>query len=210
LFPAPPAQAEQSSVDRIRAAALKRFATEGIAATSLRAVAETAGVSIGLVQHHFATKAGLVAAVDDHVLRVVGGTVAATPLPAPPADSLAELGHRVTSLMTEHPDVVGYVGRALVDGDAIGSVIFDGLVAISAAQWEQFADHGLLRPDIDRTWAALHPLILVIGCVILRNQIERHLPQSLASPTQLRRWDDAVAQLVRTGLFRNRADQSQT
>ena len=30
-----------------------------------------AGVSLGLVQHHFATKAGLIKAVDDYVLAVV-------------------------------------------------------------------------------------------------------------------------------------------
>ena len=41
------------------------------AATSLRAVAAAAGVSLGLVQHHFATKAGLIKAVDDYVLAVV-------------------------------------------------------------------------------------------------------------------------------------------
>lgn len=190
-------------MDRIRAAALRCFATEGIAATSLRAVAEAAGVSIGLVQHHFGTKAGLVAAVDDHVLQVVGGAVAATPLPDPPADSLAELGHRVTSIMADHTDVVDYIGRALVEGTAVGSRVFDGLVAISVAQWDQFAAHGLLRPDIDRGWGPLHPLVLTLGVVILRSHLDRHLPEPLTTPAQLRRWDDAVAQLLRTGLFRD-------
>ena len=50
---------------------MKSFATHGFANTSLRAVASTAGVSLGLVQHHFATKAGLIKAVDDYVLAVV-------------------------------------------------------------------------------------------------------------------------------------------
>ena len=34
-------------------------------------VAAAAGVSVGLVQHHFANKAGLIKAVDDHVLGLV-------------------------------------------------------------------------------------------------------------------------------------------
>lgn len=200
-FPVSPPPAP-STMDRIRTAALKCFAVEGVPGTSLREVAEAAGVSIGLVQHHFGTKAGLVAAVNDHVIHVIADAVASTPLPPPPADSLAELGHRVTAIMTASPEVVDYLARAFVDRDEVGAIVFDGLVTISSAQWDQFADHGLLRDDIDRTWAVLNALSLVIGTVILRAQIERHLHAPLTSPIQLRRWDDAVAMVLRTGLFR--------
>lgn len=57
-FPPRPDQASPArpSVERIRDAALKCFAAHGTAATSLRFIADTAGVSIGLVQHHFGTK----------------------------------------------------------------------------------------------------------------------------------------------------------
>ena len=158
-------------------------------------------MSIGLVQHHFGTKATLITAVDQYVVEIVADAVASQPLPAPPADSLAELGHRVTSILADHPDVVDYVARAFVNGETVGSTIFDGLVAISTSQWDQFARHDLLRTDINRTWAALHPLILVLGTAILRKQINRHLTEPLTSPTQLRHWDDTVAQLLRSGFF---------
>jgi AcrR family transcriptional regulator len=68
LFPRTRAPVEPSSEERIRDAALKSLATHGVAATSLRMVAEAAGVSLGLVQHYFGTKAALVAAVDQYVL----------------------------------------------------------------------------------------------------------------------------------------------
>src|SRR6266545_3915187 len=109
---------EHSSVERIRTAALRSFATYGASATSLRTVAEAAGVSVGLVQHHFVNKAGLVKAVDDHVMAVVVATIA-QPIPPPPADSIAEMGGRVTRITAEHPDVVDYVGRALIDGSPL-------------------------------------------------------------------------------------------
>ena len=54
---------------RIREAALRRFAERGVAATSIRDVAKAAGVSPGLVQHHFRSKARLRRAVADHVMR---------------------------------------------------------------------------------------------------------------------------------------------
>ncbi|WP_024805695.1 TetR/AcrR family transcriptional regulator [Nocardia sp. BMG51109] len=199
-FPRPP-QPAPSTIDRIRTAALTCFAAEGVSATSLRAVATAAGVSIGLVQHHFGTKDGLVAAVNEDVLRTVADAVAARPLPAPPADTLGELGHRVTSIMTGNPDVVDYLARAFVEDDTLAATIFDGLVSISTDQWSQLAAHDLLQPEVDRTWATLQPLVLVLGTVILRRQLDRHLPEPLTTPAQLHRWDDAVAQLLRSGLL---------
>lgn len=53
--------------EKIRDAALAEFAGRGIEATSLREVATRAGVSVGLIQHHFGTKADLVDAVNRHV-----------------------------------------------------------------------------------------------------------------------------------------------
>jgi TetR/AcrR family transcriptional regulator, regulator of cefoperazone and chloramphenicol sensitivity len=198
---APPAPLEPSSEERIRDAALTSFATQGMAATSLRTVAEIAGVSVGLVQHYFGTKAALIAAVDQYVLQVVGNALESTPLPARPNDALIEAVDRLISLMAEYPDVVHYLGRALAEGDAIASVIFDGLVAISAAQRDQFVAQGMTRPDLDPDWAALNPLILRIGAVILRPHIERYLGKPFFSDPQLRRWDIAVTGLIREGQF---------
>jgi AcrR family transcriptional regulator len=201
LLPRRPTSAEPSSTERIRDAALKSFAANGIAATSLRTVAEAAGTSIGLVQHYYGTKAALIAAVDDYVLQVIGDAVESAPLPAPPADPLAEMGRRVTTLIAEQADVVDYLGRALVEGDSIGSEIFDGLVGISTAQRQQLNERHQTRPDLDAVWAALNPLILRLGAIILRAHIDRHIPEPFTTATQLRRWDAAVTALIREGQF---------
>ena len=52
----------------IRDEALRLFAAQGPDAVTVRQVAAAAGVSPGLVMHHFGSKAGLRAAVDEHVL----------------------------------------------------------------------------------------------------------------------------------------------
>jgi TetR/AcrR family transcriptional regulator, regulator of cefoperazone and chloramphenicol sensitivity len=202
LFPYdPPPPVGPSPKDRIRDAALSCFALRGIAATPLRTVAGTAEVSIGLVQHHFRTKAGLVAAVDQYVLQVVGEALESTALPEPPSDALHEAGRRLTALMVERPDVMTYLGRALAEGGAFGSVIFTGLVGISAAQRDQFVLQGNTRPDLDPDWAVLNPLILRIGAIILHPYIELYLGKSFFTEPQLRRWDAAVTSLIRRGQF---------
>jgi AcrR family transcriptional regulator len=196
---------ERSRIERIRTAALKTFAMYGTSATSLRTVATAAGVSVGLVQHHFATKAGLVKAVDDHALGVVIAAIAG-PFPEPPADSVAEMGSRVTRMISEHPDVVDYVGRALIDGSPLGTTIFDTLAAFDIARWKQREERGETRPDVDLTWAALNSLVLALGTMILRTHVERHLPGSLTAPNQLERWQTSVNTLLREGLFRQTGD----
>src|SRR6478736_396297 len=115
---------ELTTVERIRNAALQIVAVQGVSGTSLRAVAAAAGVSLGLVQHHFESKAGLIKAVDDYVLSVVMEVVA-QPGSTPPKDSIADMGSRITILLSDHPEVVDYYGRALIDGSPIGMTIFD-------------------------------------------------------------------------------------
>lgn len=194
---------DHSSIERIRTAALKSFATHGTAATSLRTVAEAAGVSVGLVQHHFTNKAGLIKAVDDYVQGVVIEIIA-RPIQPPPADSVADMGGRVTEFIVEYPDVVDYVGRALIDGSPLGTTIFDTLAAFGMARWNQRKENGEARPDIDVTWAALNSLVMALGTLILRGHLERQVPQAFTTPTQLQRWQDSVNTLLRDGLFQPR------
>jgi AcrR family transcriptional regulator len=192
---------DSSSIERIRIAALRTFGMHGTAATSLRTVAEAAGVSVGLVQHHFVNKAGLIKAVDDHVMSVVVETIA-EPIPPPPADSVAEMGSRVTRIVAEHPDIADYVGRALIDGSPLGASIFDTLTAFGIARWNQRSERGETRPETDVTWAALNSLVLALGTMIMRGHIERQLPEPLTEPRQLERWQQSVNTLLRDGLFR--------
>lgn len=202
LFPYDPQPpAEPSLKERIRDAALSCFAVRGIAATTLRAVAETADVSIGLIQHHFRNKAALTAAVDQYVLQTVSAALDPATVSEPPSDSLNEAGRRLTALMAERPDVMIYLGRALAEGGALGSVIFTGLLGISAGQGNRFGQQGELRPDLDPDWGALNPLILRVGAIILHPYIELYLGESFFSEPQLRRWDAAVTSLIRRGQF---------
>jgi AcrR family transcriptional regulator len=188
-------------VERIQAAALRSFAERGTAATTMRGVAAAAGVSLGSVQHHFATKAGLIDAVDVYVLRLLTSTFS-QPLPEPPVDSVAEIGNRVTTMFTEQPDVAAYLGRALVDGSALGVQVFDTLLAVGIARWQQRRERGELRADVDITWAAINGLVLALGAISLRPHLDRHLAEPFITPAQLDRWQQAVDALLRDGLFK--------
>src|SRR6202034_2298819 len=52
---------------RIREAAIAHFADEGYERTTIRGIAATAGVSPGLLRHHFGSKEELRRACDEHI-----------------------------------------------------------------------------------------------------------------------------------------------
>jgi AcrR family transcriptional regulator len=171
-------------------------------------VAAAAGVSVGLVQHYFANKAGLIKAVDDDVLGLAIAAVA-PPIPEPPADSIADMGSRVTRIVAEQPDIMDYVGRALVDGSPLGT---NHDLRRSGCLWhgpvESTKERAETRPDLDLTWAALNSLVLALGALILRGHIERQLPEPFTTSTQLQRWQDSVNTLLREGLYRRTGSES--
>jgi AcrR family transcriptional regulator len=64
---------DQESADltaraRIRDAAMREFAAHGFRGASIRGIAKVAGVSPGLIQHHFGTKEGLRKSCDNYVM----------------------------------------------------------------------------------------------------------------------------------------------
>jgi TetR/AcrR family transcriptional regulator, regulator of cefoperazone and chloramphenicol sensitivity len=117
---------------RIREAALQLFTAQGVDATSIREVARRAGVSSGLVQHHFGTKDGLRGACDgfvlDQLLRVKEEL-----LDGAEADDPAFLA-------AVHPDVLRYyryLARAMVDGSPGAAAMFDQMVTGTEAWLEE-------------------------------------------------------------------------
>src|SRR3954452_24098995 len=75
---------------RIRDAAIRRFGADGFGA-SVRAIAADAGISPGLVIHHFGSKEGLREVCDEHVLRLIREAETEALTESTPADWLAQL-----------------------------------------------------------------------------------------------------------------------
>jgi AcrR family transcriptional regulator len=187
---------------RIRNAALEGFARDGVAATSIRDVAKRAGVSPGLVQHYFASKAALVAAVNAHVVELAVGAFSDLVEDGSPVAAQQELGDRVTAFVAAHPTALLYVARSAADGEPAALEMFDALLAIAREQWRRLDDSGLLRGDVDLEWTALHAAVHVLGAVLLKEAIDRHLPAPFSTPAQLERWNAASNALFREGTYR--------
>lgn len=184
-------QVHQKIID----AAMKCFAEIGSQAASLRLVAKTAGFSVGLVQHHFRTKALLVDAVNQELAEIIRNV---SPVTSPLADPVADTSHRITTLIAEQPVAVNYLARVLIDNEPAGREIFDLCFDVGKAQWDDVYGAAPL-PGVNATWGVLNPLILIMGTLVLRPHIERQLPEPLASPAQLPIWEHALTHLIAAG-----------
>ncbi|MDF3339084.1 TetR/AcrR family transcriptional regulator [Mycolicibacterium septicum] len=119
---------------RIRNAALDLYSKSGPDRISLRAIASEAGVTLGLVQHHYKTKAGLRDAVDQLVVDYFAAALAEVPDVERPADLAAARDEAVRRMLEANPPVVDYVRRAVLDPSGENLHLLDVLVDLTARE----------------------------------------------------------------------------
>lgn len=128
---------------RIRDAAIACFATGGFG-TSLRVIAADAGVSPGLVVHHFKSKAGLRAVCDEQVLRVVREAKTTTMVTVTPGFLLAQL-----AAVEEYATIAGYLVQALQEGGRLGAEFLDRMIGDAQDYLAQATAAGRVRESRD-------------------------------------------------------------
>jgi AcrR family transcriptional regulator len=157
---------------RIREAAIQHFAEEGYERTTIRGIAQTAGVSPGLLRHHFGSKEELRRACDEYVsgmLRQVNAQV------------LADLG-QATAARRAAKRYRRYIVRALADGSGTAGPIFDEMVT-QTEQWLARADEA--RPDppaVDRRIRAALVTAMAAGIPLLHDHVSRALGADIFEP----------------------------
>ncbi|QRY51555.1 TetR/AcrR family transcriptional regulator [Mycolicibacterium septicum] len=119
---------------RIRNAALDLYSKSGPDRISLRAIASEAGVTLGLVQHHYKTKAGLRDAVDQLVVDYFATALAEVPDVEHPADLAAARDEAVRRMLEANPPVLDYVRRAVLDPSGENLHLLDVLVDLTARE----------------------------------------------------------------------------
>jgi len=157
---------------RIREAALEHFAEEGYERATIRRIARTAGVSLGLVRHHFGSKEALRRACDDYAfeaLRRMNSQLLDDP------SSAAEVRRASRRLQR-------YTARALVDGSSTVASIFDEMVTMTE-RWIERADEGRSDPPVvDRRIRAALVTAMAAGVPLLHEHVSRALGTDIFEP----------------------------
>lgn len=189
---------------RVRDTAMGEFAEKGYRGATMRGIAAAAGVSLGLVQHHFGTKDGLRAACDERVLELVRIKTTAI------EEGRLSDPQVLATLMSMAPTVQRYVGRAMVDGSPAIDELVDQVMASSegflTSHWPDRFEPGSQRTrDVAAVLTALNT-----STMVLQDHLARRMDLEPFTEQALRRiggatFDayEAIASMVTSDMWRD-------
>lgn len=150
---------------RLREAALEVFATRGFEA-SVRDIAARAGVSAGLITHHFGSKDQLRAEVDEEVVRRYGA-LKSDGMAMSPAQSIGLLARQ-----EEHAALFVYLLRSVRDGSAAGRAFLAHLIEEAERFSAEGVAQGVLKPSRDPRARARYLVTSQLGGLLLQLALE--------------------------------------
>jgi AcrR family transcriptional regulator len=168
----PATHADVTTRIRIRDAALEHFAEKGYERATIRAIAQSAGVSHGMLRHHFGSKIDLRAACDDYVFRVLRRLNAVFLDVQTAADP---------SLLNANP-LWRYAARSLSDGSPTASPIFDELVVMTRRRLMPLSDLSFDETADHRQAHAALVAAMVTAIPLFHKHLSRALGLDIQSP----------------------------
>jgi AcrR family transcriptional regulator len=157
---------------RIRDAAIDLFAERGIGPATIRDIAQAAGVSSGLLRHHFGSKEGLRQACDEYAMA-----------------ELAQIRSRIfddgrsqdqTFLGSIHPSAMRlqrYLVRSMLDSPGSTSLMFARMVEVG----EQWLDSQNIHVEDQRAYSAVL-IAMQMGMFLMADQLSAALGTDVTKP----------------------------
>ncbi|OMC41738.1 TetR family transcriptional regulator [Mycobacterium sp. GA-1841] len=152
---------------RVRNIALDLYSKHGADRISLRAVAAEAGVTLGLVQHHYKTKAGLRDAVDQLVVDYFATALAEVPEADHPTDLADARDQAVRRMLQANQAVVDYVRRAVLDPSGENLHLVDALVNLTEREVGRLRNAGRASTKRRRSTQVVAVLVRQMGELLL-------------------------------------------
>ncbi|MFE7744551.1 TetR family transcriptional regulator [Nocardia sp. NPDC057455] len=173
--PVPQGSAEDlTTAARIRDTAIEVFGEHGFQ-VGVRKIAAAAGVSPGLVNHHFGSKDGLRAACDDRVLQLIRDekvkAITASSVKAGMLDALSEI--------ESYAPLVAYMVRSLQSGGPMAESLFEHMAADAEGYLEKAVEAGTIKPSRDPAARARYLMMLNVGATMLYMQMRQHRDEKI-------------------------------
>lgn len=190
--------------ERLIRVAMQLFADKGFDGVTVRDISSAAGVSVGLINHHFGSKDGLRDAVDRFFIRQFEEVLFDDPSPAQnrtDMDSVVEWVERWISRHIEDWELSkAYMRRALLEGSEWGAGLFERFYQVVRTGVDRMDAEGAIRPDVDRLWLPLLIMYMELGTLLLEPYVERVLGRSGFDRALWKRRHRAYVDLVYRGV----------
>jgi AcrR family transcriptional regulator len=187
---------------RLIRTSLSLFADKGFDAVSVRDIASASGVSIGLIRHHFGSKEGLRAAVDQYFIGQFeeGMAAAAEKRFEDLEDYGAWLDDWTASHREDLPTTVKYFRRALLEEGDWGAALFQRFYELVKIWIAKTDARGAIAEDVDRFWLPFLIMYLELGAVLLDPHIKRMIGRSGLGGELWRAQHRAYTSLIKRGI----------
>lgn len=153
---------ELTTAARIRDAAIEVFGDRGFR-VGVRVIAAAAGVSPGLVNHHFGSKDGLRSACDERVLQLIHDQKLKSLL-------AKDTGAGMLSALAEveaYGPLVAYMIRSLEAGGPMAESLIEHMIADAEDYIRQGVEAGVLKPSRDPRARARYLVLTNTGATLL-------------------------------------------
>jgi TetR/AcrR family transcriptional regulator, regulator of cefoperazone and chloramphenicol sensitivity len=200
--------------DRLIKVTMGLFADRGFDGVTVRDIASAAGVSVGLINHHFGSKEGLREAVDRYFLAQFEEVLTSEDLRERPGstvgdasvdEGLEQYAEWVDGWIGRHIDdwdaSKAYMRRALLEGSDWGASLFERFYQVARTTVDRADVRGNIRPDVDRLWLPFLMIYLEVGTLLLEPFVERILGKSPFDRTLWQRRHRAYVDLMYNGVL---------
>jgi AcrR family transcriptional regulator len=198
----PPADNSPGGRARLLQVAMRQFATQGFDSVTVRAIAAEAGVTAGLIKHHFGSKEGLRDAVDALFLQRTGAAFERAMAARQTMDPASFGDYERAWLVryaNEWPDFVVYLRRAIMENSAWGQNLFRRYYDSIRHNVDRMDAEGRIGSDVDRLWLPMFYAFLLLGPLILDPHIQSIMGKSTYEPDMWARYNDAFQSLFWQG-----------
>lgn len=161
---------------RLRDAAIALVAESGVSAATARAVAERAGVSLGLIRHHFGSMHELIRACDRHIAELIRARKTDGVNQGLGIDALAAIRG------SGEGDILAYLAMRLGDESAELNELVDRIVDDAVHYLDQGVEAGLLQPSQDERARAAILTLFALGSLTMHRHIQRHFGVDVCAP----------------------------
>lgn len=192
---------------RIMDAALRLFAERGVASTTVRDIATAADVSPANVLHHFGSKDGLRAAVDEHVASFFQRMLDTDPahldtLAARGDNPSASLAEMFASAIPPDSPLPAYLRRLILDHDPVASELIDGWVRLTRTMMATLEAEGTVHRNEDPDARAAFLVANDLAMLLMREQLTAVLGADPLSPAGVHRWTATALDAYTHGIYR--------
>lgn len=167
-----PRSGDLTAKARIRNAALALYADFGEDGTSMRAISAAAGVTVGLVVHHFQTKDGLRDAIEQHIVDLFSDAIADVPTSEGARSVARDRNATVAQMLEENPAVVGYLRRAVLDATGHRGRILQLLTDLTANRVAELRRSGLASTAHSDSSQVIGILVRQLGQLFLQPMVD--------------------------------------